>query len=237
MSRVQRLNPQQESLQREIVTPAILLVEGRTPEMFFRELIEKHLRLSSKIEAFTFGDKGSSNLRKFLNAFATKAEFRENVKRVGIVRDAEMEDATRGFQSVVSAIKGFNEANTKGSLPVPDQCGVMTEGGATPKTGVFILPDCARPGMLESLCLEAIEEAEAAGDKKLLPCVDEFFDCVQEQGNQPKNSAKARMAGYILAKDVIDPQLGLAARKGVIPWDAKAFAPLTEFVRAVAGED
>ena len=49
------------------------------------------------------------------------------------------------------------------------------------------------------------------------------------------NQAKARFAGYALACDVIDPQLGRAAQKGAIPWEAKTFDSLKAFVRSLAG--
>ena len=47
---------------------------------------------------------------------------------------------------------------------------------------------------------------------------------------------KARFAGYALAADVIDPQLGRAAQKGAIPWNASAFGQLNAFLDWIAGK-
>ncbi len=89
--------------------------------------------------------------------------------------------------------------------------------------------------MLEELCLAAVAETEREQPGAVLPCVEEFFACLEERGKRPANLSKARFAGYALARDIIDPQLGRAAQKGVIPWKAKAFDPLRAFVCLIAG--
>ena len=232
-----RPSPEQLSRDRPIQTPGIILSEGRTLEIFLRELIEKDLDLKDQVEARTFGDKEAANLRLFLNAFATKAEFRQRVRRLGIVRDAEADDALKAFESVISAIQGFNAENPSFALAVPERISVLTAVRQNePQVGVFVLPDGSNPGMLETLCLNAIEEMEQTAPAKLLPCVNEFFECLNQRGRQPANPPKARLAGYALAADVIDPQLGRAAQQGAIPWQAKAFEPLKAFVRSIAGQ-
>ena len=90
--------------------------------------------------------------------------------------------------------------------------------------------------MLESLCLSAAAEVEKAQAGGVLPCVDEFFACLNKRGLKPENPTKAQFAGYALARDVIDPQLGRAAQKGVIPWQAKSFDSLKTFVKSIAGQ-
>jgi hypothetical protein len=105
--------------------------------------------------------------------------------------------------------------------------------GSPLAVGVFILPNCQDTGMLEHLCLEAVaEQSESAA---VLPCVSDFFTCLEKQGRKPANLTKARFAGYALARDVVDPQLGRAAQKGAIPWNAKAFDQLKAFLASVAG--
>ena len=151
MSAPTRATPEQNSLEREIRTSGIILSEGRTLEMFLRELIEKDLYLKDQVEARTFGANEAPNLRLFLNNFATKTEFRQRVERVGIIRDAESSDASKAFETVVNAIQAFNRENSSFALPVPDQLAVMTPPGGRPRVGVFVLPDCKRPGMLETL--------------------------------------------------------------------------------------
>lgn len=237
MSTKPRLTPEQESLAREIQTDGSILIEGKTGEMFLRELIEKELKNADKVEARTFGQKEASNLTLYLNVFATKAEFRQKVKRLGIIRDAEKDSGAKAFTEVVSAINAFNKQNPTFSLPVPVNINtITTEPNSKVQVAVFVLPDCKRPGMLETLCLEAVEELERSGQAKVkvLQCVHDFFKCLERQKQKPRNPTKANFAGYALAMDVIDPQLGRAARKGAIPWQAKAFDPLKEFVRLIA---
>ena len=88
--------------------------------------------------------------------------------------------------------------------------------------------------MLESLCLEAAAECEANSSTKFFPCVDEFFRCIGT-ATTFENPVKARFSAYALARGVVDPQLGRAAQKRVIPSAAKVFAPLVAFLKQLAG--
>lgn len=222
MSGESRQTPEQLSLNRPIKAPAQLLVEGRVPEMFFRELV-KTTGLETAIEVRTFGDIHKDNLQTFLELFCTRAAFKENVTRLGIIRDAENKEASAAFQSVCASLRSAR-------LPTPEAMAQVSHG--TLRVGVFILPNCNDAGMLESLCLQAA--SEDAPSRAVLPCVDEFFACQSRSGQQPKNPTKARFAGYALAKDVIDPQLGRAAQQKAIPFDAPAFAPLKQFLAVLA---
>ena len=218
-------SPEQRSLERAITTDGQLLVEGHVPEMFFRELITS-CGLANAVEARTFGDIGKKNLQTYLEVFTQKAAFKERVKHVGIIRDAEGSAANAAFQSVQAALRGAQ-------LPVP--AAMNTLEGSPLAVGIFILPNCQDAGMLESLCLSAVAEIEQAQPDAVLPCVDEFFACLNKRGRNASNPTKARFAGYALARDVIDPQLGRAAQQNAIPWKAKAFDPLKAFLKSVAG--
>ena len=226
------MNPgraEQQSFDRPITTPGQLLVEGRVPEMFFREMIVA-CGCESSLEVRTFGDISKDNLQTRLELFTQKAAFKERVKRLGVVRDAESSSANSAFQSVQAALRDAQ-------LPVPIRMKDL-EGNPL-SVGVFILPNCQDSGMLEGLCLAAVAESEQAEQAQLgalLPCVDEFFSCLEKRGRQPANPTKARFAGYALARDVIDPQLGRAAQKGAIPWNATAFVPLKEFLCTIAAK-
>lgn len=220
-----RASAETESLDRAITTEGQLIVEGRVPQMFFREMV-KAQGLEDAIEVRTFGDISKAGLQTWLEIFTQKAAFKERVRRLGIIRDAESLDAGAAFQSVQSALRAVR-------LPVPARMPDLESGELS--VGVFILPNCKEAGMLEGLCLQAASEVEAAQSDAVLPCVDEFFGCLNKRGFVPRNPAKAKFAGYALARDVIDPQLGRAAQKGAIPWNAKAFDPLKMFLRSIAG--
>lgn len=217
-----QLSAEQSSADRQISAPAQLLVEGRTPEIFFREFIDE-LQLRDRVDVRTFGS--ISDLQSYLGVFATKAAFKEKVIKLGIIRDAEEGSAKAAFQSVCSSLK-----NSK--LPMPD--GMQCFSPTSPSVGIYILPDCDRAGMLETLCLEAAEECEAESGKKILPCVEKLLTCATEAGTRFDNLTKARFAGYALARGVIDPQLGRAAQKRIVPCRARAFNKLTSFIRELA---
>jgi len=210
-------------MKRDVTAPSQLLVEGRTPEIFFRELVEQ-LGLTARINVRTFGDVAKDTLQTYLEIFTQRAVFKEKVIKLGIVRDAEANAAVGAFQSVCSALSGAK-------ILTPSVIGQFTQSPLC--VGVFILPDCNQPGMLETLCLEAAAECEANSPTKLLPCVDEFFRCVAT-ATAFDNPTKARFAAYALARGVVDPQLGRAAQKRIIPCEAKIFGPLVEFLRQLA---
>jgi len=215
---------EQQSLDRPITSPGQLLVEGRVPEMFFREMVAAS-GLTRTIDVRTFGD--INNLQTYLELFTQKAAFKEQVERLGVVRDAESSSANLAFQSVQAALRNAQ-------LPVPSRMNDL-EGNSL-GVGVFILPNCQDAGMLEGLCLAAVAETEQGQTGAQLPCVDEFFSCLEERGQKPANPTKARFAGYALARDVIDPQLGRAAQEGAMPWNATTFGPLKTFLCAIAGK-
>jgi len=216
---------ERKSLDRSINTAGQLLVEGRAPEMFFRELVE-HMELKGSLEVRTFGDVSKDTLQTYLEIFTSKAKFKETVKRVGIIRDAESKPAMSAFSSVQAALQG--------AKLVPPA--TMKQVDGTPLAiGVFILPDCQNSGMLESLCLEAFAEKERTAAQQLMPCVDELFSCLSKRGSEPSNPTKARFAGCLLAYDVVDPQLGRGAQQKVIPWEASVWDELKTFLRQVAG--
>ncbi len=221
-----RTSPEQLSLDRPITTSGQLLVEGRVPEMFFREMVSA-CGLAEGVEVRTFGDISKDNLQTYLELLTQKAVYKERVKRIGIIRDAEGSTASAAFQSVQAALHDAQ-------LHVPGAMNTLQ--GSPFAVGVFILPNCQDAGMLESLCMAAVAEMQNAQPDGVLPCVDEFFACLDRHGRKASHAAKSRFAGYALACDVVDPQLGRAAQKGAIPWQAKAFDSLKAFIRRIAGQ-
>jgi hypothetical protein len=147
------------------------------------------------------------------------------VKRLGIVRDAEKGTATSAFKSIQAALSSVN-------LSVPSHMNRLE--GVPLGVSIFVLPNCQDSGMLEDLCTQAIIESELGRTDAIVPCVDEFFACLDQRRRKPANPAKARFAAIALGKDVIDPQLGRAAQQGAIPWNAKPFEQLARFLRSIA---
>jgi hypothetical protein len=203
-----------ESLERPIRASAQLLVEGRTPEIFFQEFV-RALKLEGQVDVRTFGDISRQSLSTWLELFSRKAAFRQSVRRIAFIRDAEAGPASEAYESVCGVVRSV--------LPVTPA--PMGEFNGDPlSVGIFILPDCSRSGMLESLCLEAwADEEPVAG------CTRAFGSCLGV--GESFKTTKQRLAAHLVARNVVDPQLGRAAQQGVIPWDHSTFAPLTSFLR------
>jgi len=70
------------------------------------------------------------------------------VVSLGIIRDAESEPAITGFETVCAHLK-------RSGLTYPNAVGSFSVG--TPQVGVYILPNCRHPGMLETLCWSVLE--------------------------------------------------------------------------------
>lgn len=87
------------------------------------------------------------------------------------------------------------------------------------------MPDNVGPGMLEDLCLRAVQADPA------MPCVNDYFQCVQNQANrQPNNISKARVHAWLSSQLEPDLRLGEAAKNNLWPWASPAFDALRQFL-------
>ena len=203
-----------------------LLVEGRTPELFF-EVFAAHLRLE-EVEIRDF--RSNSQLTPFLKAFCARAEFKEVVESLAIIRDAERtlragEPETEA-QTAQQAFESVRGSLTAASQAVPEVPAAFA--AAAPKIGIFILPNCHDPGMLESLCLESVKTPQIS------ECIEQYFSCLETGGNpKPRNMTKARTFCFLASKNISDPLVGRAAQKGIWPWDSPVFRPLKDFLLAL----
>lgn len=203
----------------EIQKKKQLLVEGATPKHFFSAWL-KSLGLLEGVQVQNFG--GFGELDGFLRAFAQQQAFKEVVDSVGIVRDAEDQIAEDAFKSVCSSLQ-------HAKLGRPEKIGGFSAG--LPRTGVFILPNCCDPGMLETICWSALE-----GDPKNkahLECINSHLGCLGAAGIRPKNLTKAKIWTYLSGLAEFDPQVGRAAHNSKFDWQSPALAPLADFLRAL----
>ena len=171
------------SLGRPINAPKQLLVEGRTPEIFFREWVEA-IGLKGQLEVRDY--LSLTDLAPFLKVFTGYKQFRETVTSVAIVRDAEAKPAASAFDSVCAALRAVN-------LPCPDN--LASFSAASPRTGIFVLPDCRSPGMLETLCWSVLQ-ADAACARPV-GCVTNYLACLREANAEPRIEAKAKVWTYL----------------------------------------
>ncbi|MCC6446839.1 MAG: hypothetical protein IT210_25730 [Armatimonadetes bacterium] len=78
--------------------------------------------------------------------------------------------------------------------------------------------------MLETLCLRAV------ADDPVMPCIERYFECIQEKASLPANLAKARVHSFLSSRPKPDLLVGQAAWSGYWPWDSPAFDPLRRFL-------
>jgi hypothetical protein len=162
-----------------IERPNVLVVEGNDDKQFFLALLQ-HLNISSVWIKWL---EGEDKLEDQLKALKITSGF-PYVENLGIVRDADG-NAKGAFDSVCSAL-----ANA--ALPVPqDPSGFV---GDQPRVGVMIMPPDPAMGSnyaLEDLILTAVK------DDPVIPCVNGYFECVQQRGIVPKpehlSKAQARV--------------------------------------------
>ena len=189
-----------------------LLVEGNDQRNFFEAFID-HLSLAD-IQIQNFG--GVTDLRPFLSILVKRSGFRETVKSVGIVRDAET-SAQAAFQSVQSSLR-----NT--GLPVPTQPEERT--GGSPAVTVLILPGDNRPGMLETLLNETFANTPEEA------CINAFFECVEDaSGVSIQRPHKARAQAYLATKPEPHLSVGVAAKRDYWDLDHDVFSRVRQFLR------
>jgi hypothetical protein len=205
------------SMERPIRAPKQLLVEGRTAEIFFREWIQ---RLGVGVDVRDYGSIG--DLTNYLKDFTSRPEFREGVNSMAIIRDAEDNPAESAFASVCSSL---------GAVGIACPIGAGLFSTAEHRAGVFILPDCNQPGMLETLCWSVLEANPTNAPH--LECVDEYLACVRNAGVEIKNETKARIWTYLAGWGRFDPQVGRAARANAWDWDSPALTKLSTFLKTL----
>lgn len=197
-----------------IAYPKVLVVEGHDAFQFFKALL-RHLNLLSEIEIRNSG--GVNNWPVYLKTLIGTPGF-VDVISLGVIRDAE-DDMTAVFASVSNGLR-------QAQLSVPEQPLAIAAG--KPKVSIFILPDCVSSGMLETLCLRAVSS------DPVMPCVDDYFQCLQKQ-NHPSsaNLPKARLHAFLASRQKPDLLLGQAAHASYWPWDNPTFESLKQFLRAL----
>jgi hypothetical protein len=159
---------------------------------------------------------GKDRFREKLKGLALQQEFREMVTSLGIVRDADS-DAKAAFMSLQGALQAAG-------LPLPSEPYSMCPG--SPGVGVAILPDSAREGNLETLCVESVK------DEPAMNCVEEYFGCLEKRcACTPRHPWKARAQAYLASCPEPDISVGPASREGYWKLDSPVFEQVKVFLR------
>ena len=197
-----------------IVRSRLLLVEGENERRFFAALL-RCLDLSEEVQLLNYG--GKAQLRPLLSTLHLAPGF-SDLASLGVTRDADLAFAS-AFASIRSSLDNSR-------LDVPNEPLVQT--GGKPSVSVFVLPDCNSPGMLETLCLDAVACDPA------MPCVDAYLECLEDTAKlPPKNPSKARAHAFLASRDRADLRVGEAAEAGHWRLDSPVFEPLKRFLQAL----
>lgn len=208
----------------EIKEAVQLLVEGKDVRNFFEAFIKHHSKKLSleEIQIQNFG--GVTELSDFLEGFVGMTGFHK-VRSIGIVRDAEMQDAEK---SAENAFKSVQDALKNAELPVPD-CPEKRKEDDKLAVEVLILPGGDHTkGMLETLLCQTFAGTE------IDDCISEFFQCVEPLLEKPiKNRDKARAFAYLTTRPNPHHSVGVAANQGCWDLDHEVFVGIREFLKRI----
>jgi hypothetical protein len=200
----------------EIFKNKLLLDEGKDEIAVFNALL-KHLNIQD-IQVEDYGGKGK--LPSVIGSLPLRPNFL-NIVSLGITRDAD--------NSAMSAFTSICDSLTRNGLSAPQASGTILSG--KPNIGIMIMPDGVKAGMLEDLCLAALQ------DESVQLYINEYIDCVKKindpYSTNPLIESKARIHIWLSAQKKPDLRLGEAAQKGYLNWDHQAFDSLKQFLRSL----
>ena len=201
----------------EISADRLLLVEGRDEAYLFEALLRHCLGAvwQQKIQIIEAG--GRSAFRGNIATIRAEAESRP-LRAIGVIRDAD-DSAGNAFQSVCDALR-------HAAYDPPGAHGEISDG--EPPVGVFILPDGASSGAIETLCRRSVAGGAAS------QCVEAFIDCLKEQRTlRSRNEDKTFTHAWLAATKDPVARVGEGARQGVWNFDDPAFGKLSAFLRTL----
>lgn len=137
-----------------ITKPKLLIGEGNDELRFFHSFL-KHLNIENiMVESY----QGKDNLSTYLKTLKVRPNFSQLIS-IGITRDTDDKLIEDIFKSICSALK-------KANLSIPNSSFKSSEN--IPKISIYILPDNQNQGMLETLCLESLQ------NDKSMNCVNQL---------------------------------------------------------------
>ena len=195
----------------------LLLVEGRDEVNLFRALICHCCVDKADIQVIDAG--GKDKFSRNLKAIQAAALAGSTLRAVGVVRDAD-DNASRAFDSVCDGIRSAD-------YKPPRSHGEFSD--AMPAIGVFIVPDGAEPGAVETLCRRSRQDDDTA------TCVNEYLKClVERDAMRSRNPDKSFAHAYLAAMSDPMARVGEGALQGVWDFGSPAFAALSHFLRTLA---
>ncbi len=200
----------------KIRSDRLFLVEGRDEFNLFDALLKHCLGAAGRQDIQIIEAGGRHNFRRGILAIKAEAASHAPLCSLGVIRDAD-DDAQGAFQSVYDALR-------HAGYEPPEAHGEVSSGN--PPVGVFILPDGAGGGAVETLCRRSVSGGEASR------CVEAYIDCLKDQGAMcSRNEDKTFAHAYLAATNDPVARVGEGARQGVWDFNSDAFAELVVFIR------
>lgn len=207
-----------------------LLVEGYSDLTFLAEMLE-HLGIGP-IE-------GQGATPVFIKEFSGKADLLDQIeswltpkklqaaKAIGIVADADT-SATATRQSLVGRLQRW----TGLALPLTGGWASHPHGA---RLGFHVVPGDGPDdqGEIETLAWRSLHEDTSR--QPTIDCVESFLAERRSLQGQVAKADKARVAAFLSTLTLDDPRLGPGARAKHFPFDARAFAPLRDFLLGMKG--
>ena len=192
--------------------PVLLLVEGADAFYFvLSQFLSK--KEFAGIHLYDFGS--ISELKAELETLVKAPRFKEYIKEVGVMRDAE-DNAESAIASICGA---FQSVGVKASK-IP---GDVRPGD--PACGFHLFPDNGNPGCLENACLSAY------GNSRDLDCAQDFLNCAKRVDRRPNWRAKALVHALIAIGENPELTLGDSAKKGMWTPESPALILIESFLR------
>lgn len=177
--------------------PVLLLIEGADAFYF---VLSQFLKKGNEFAAIHLYDFGSiSELKLQMETLFKAPGFKECIKAVGVMRDAE--------DNANSATSSVREAFESVGIEAPASAGEIRRGA--PACGFYLFPDNANPGCLENACLNAY------GNPEDVQCAKAFLDCAERGDKSPNWQAKTLVHALIAIGDKPELTLGDSAKTGL----------------------
>ena len=209
-------------------TPHLILCEGMDAYFFlmwFLDFLKKESPIFADFKVYDFG--GISELKRYLPNIAKTGRFREVVKSICVVRDAER-DASGAVQSIKNALRDSGFA-------VPDKPYLRQSDSSVSyssiATGFVLFPKCddnPQNGTLEDLCLNILAKEDAVS------VLDNAADVLEKY--KFRKPHKNRLHTYFsLTDEFVSMKIGEAARIGAFSFHGHAIDSLKAFLIKMHG--
>jgi hypothetical protein len=187
----------------------LVLVEGSDDQAVIAKLVEHE-----GLEGFQIHNMGGNRgWTARLRAISVDEGFKDKVRALGLVRDAD-NDAAACWQSCKASLEAAD-------LVAAAQAGEVAPGD--PATCVAIVPSASGIGAIEEVCLASFPPDQMA-------CVGSYFECIDSEHEPAQHPSKALVQVYLASLDPLPRSLTIAARKGQLDVAHEAFDELRSFL-------